>query len=177
MTETLKLSADTRRRIAGHIDRLGDADSQTAHNAERHLIRFGTNAVDALLIAAADPNPQVRYRAVWALGKSRQGRAFEVICALTEDADEAVRYDATRALGELGDLRAVPFLESLARRVTPKDNRWDPALSALKTLAESDAAWAAFVAHEWHEELADPREDIYTLEDGEPIDTVRRGAA
>ena len=138
MTETLKLSADTRHRIAGHIARLGDADSQIAHDAERRLIHFGAKAIEALLMAASDPNPQVRYRAVWALGKSRAERAFEVICALTEDADEAVRYDATRALGELGDRRAVPFLKSLARRVTPKDCRWDPALWALKKLKDTN---------------------------------------
>ncbi len=139
MTEPLKLTADTRRRIAGHIGRLGDTDKQTAYHAERRLIRFGAKAVEALLIAAAAPDPQVRYRAVWALGKSCESRALDVICALTEDADEAVRYDATRALGELGDLRAVPFLESLARRATPKDARWDPALGALKKLADGEA--------------------------------------
>ena len=138
MTESLKLSADTRRRIAGYIAYLGDADSRVAYNAERRLIRFGAKAVEALLIAATDPDPQVRFRAVWALGKSQASRAFEVICALTEDADEAVRYDATRALGELGDLRAVPFLESLARQVTPKDCRWDPAIGALKRLADAE---------------------------------------
>ena len=177
MTEPLKISADTGRRIAGHIARLGNADSQIAYSAERRLIRFGAKAVEALLAATTDPNPQVRYRAVWALGKSQSERVFEVICVLTEDADQAVRYDATRALGELGDPRAVPFLENLARQVTPKDNCWDAALSALKKLAESDTAWAAFIAREWQEELADPREDIYTLEDGEPIETVRPEAA
>jgi hypothetical protein len=41
--------------------------------------------------------------------------------------------------------------------------------------AEDDAgeAWVSGVAAEWAAELADPREDIYTLDDGEPIDASR----
>jgi hypothetical protein len=36
---------------------------------------------------------------------------------------------------------------------------------------EDDAgdAWMAGVAYEWADELSDPREDIYTMADGEPI--------
>ena len=36
----------------------------------------------------------------------------------------------------------------------------------------SDAAWARFVAEQWLDELADPREDIYTLRDGEPVNAA-----
>lgn len=40
---------------------------------------------------------------------------------------------------------------------------------------EDDAgvAWAQGVAREWSEELADPRQDIYTLDDGRPLDAPR----
>ncbi len=38
---------------------------------------------------------------------------------------------------------------------------------------EADAVWMQALAREWREELADPREDVYTLEDGEPIDAAR----
>ena len=31
-------------------------------------------------------------------------------------------------------------------------------------------AWISGIAHEWAEDLADVRQDIYTLEDGEPVD-------
>jgi hypothetical protein len=36
---------------------------------------------------------------------------------------------------------------------------------------EDDAgtSWAAGIAREWADELNDPRQDIYTLEDGEPV--------
>ena len=38
---------------------------------------------------------------------------------------------------------------------------------------EAGAAWTHGIAHEWAEELNDPREDIYTLEDGNPVDATR----
>jgi hypothetical protein len=33
--------------------------------------------------------------------------------------------------------------------------------------------WMAGVAHEWHDDLADPLQDIYTLNDGVPVDGAR----
>ena len=38
---------------------------------------------------------------------------------------------------------------------------------------DTGLAWADGVAREWHAELSDPREDIYTLADGEPVDESR----
>ena len=38
---------------------------------------------------------------------------------------------------------------------------------------EDEAAWMGGVAHEWREELSDPREEIYTLSDGESVDESR----
>jgi hypothetical protein len=38
---------------------------------------------------------------------------------------------------------------------------------------ETDAeerSWSALIAQEWAAELSDPREDVYTLADGEPVD-------
>ncbi len=39
---------------------------------------------------------------------------------------------------------------------------------------EDDAgpAWTRGIAREWGDELADPREDIYTLDDGEPLNAA-----
>lgn len=38
---------------------------------------------------------------------------------------------------------------------------------------EAGAAWMQGIAREWAAELSDPREDIYTLEDGTPVDAAR----
>jgi hypothetical protein len=35
---------------------------------------------------------------------------------------------------------------------------------------EAGAAWERGVSREWAEELRDPRQDIYTLQDGQPTD-------
>src|SRR5205823_11170429 len=72
----------------------------------------------------------VRFRAVWALGKTRDPRAYETILRLTDDPDERVRYDATLALGELGDMRAVePLLP-----IWLEDDVSRPAAMAIATL-------------------------------------------
>ena len=38
---------------------------------------------------------------------------------------------------------------------------------------EAGKAWESGVAREWKDELGDPREDIYTLDDGDPVDESR----
>ena len=38
---------------------------------------------------------------------------------------------------------------------------------------ETEASWMQGIAREWAAELADEREDIYTLQDGEPINEAR----
>ena len=34
---------------------------------------------------------------------------------------------------------------------------------------DAGTSWSNGISHEWREELADVRQDIYTLEDGEPV--------
>ena len=118
---TVEISADTRSRIERHIDDLASSDKATALPAERRLIRFGSKAVELLIEAANSVESQVRFRSVWALGKSRDERALPTILRLTKDLDGAVAYDAIMALGELGDMRAVPYLFELA--AMPNDER------------------------------------------------------
>lgn len=38
---------------------------------------------------------------------------------------------------------------------------------------ETGAVWMQGIAREWAAELEDPREDLYTLEDGKPVDATR----
>jgi len=44
-----------------------------------------------------------------------------------------------------------------------------------ETHASDQAAdnWMRAVSKEWAEELADPRQDLYTMEDGQPLDGAR----
>jgi len=38
---------------------------------------------------------------------------------------------------------------------------------------QADEIWMRAVASEWSEDLSDPRQDLYTLEDGQPLDGAR----
>jgi ectoine hydroxylase-related dioxygenase (phytanoyl-CoA dioxygenase family) len=35
---------------------------------------------------------------------------------------------------------------------------------------DAGAAWVTGISHQWADELADPRQDIYSLADGDPVD-------
>ena len=120
---TDEISADSRRRIARHIDDLGSDVETLAINAERHLIRYGARAVDALMQAALDsPNPQVRFRAVFALGKIGDSRALDCLMRCAQDSDPRVAHDAVVALGDLADPRAVTPLLELIDAVQEEEN-------------------------------------------------------
>lgn len=101
-------SPDRQRRIRRHIANLNSPDARTSERAEQYLIRYyGASALNELLEACDSRNPVVRFRAAWALGHTRDPRAFETLLRLTDDPDKGVRYDATLALGMLGDPRAL----------------------------------------------------------------------
>jgi hypothetical protein len=38
---------------------------------------------------------------------------------------------------------------------------------------EAGGSWTQGVSKEWVDDLSDPRQDIYTLQDGQPIDAAR----
>jgi HEAT repeat protein len=107
------------KQIQQHIENLDSADFDTSCRAEGYLIRYyGSRALVPLIWACGNPNATVRFRAVWALGQTLDPRAYEIILRLIDDPDQRVRYDATIALGILGDLRA---LEPLRRATLLED--------------------------------------------------------
>jgi HEAT repeat protein len=75
------------------------------------LADIGDPALPSLLEALKHPEWLVRLHAVEALGKSRSAEAVEpLLWVLFNDHDQAVREDVVRALGQLGDDRAMEFL-------------------------------------------------------------------
>ncbi|HKY61018.1 MAG TPA: M56 family metallopeptidase [Gemmatimonadota bacterium] len=73
----------------------------------------GTRAVQALAsVASSDPDPHTRGMAISALGKrDAEGRiAVPNLIALLGDREPGVRDAAARALGRIGDTRALPHL-------------------------------------------------------------------
>ena len=78
---------------------------------------------------------------------------------------------AIELFAEVDDTRLLQF--SLPMSVLPGKVR----VLILTTDSEIDdevyGAWMNGVSHEWAEELSDIRQDIYSLDDGEPVHAVR----
>lgn len=75
------------------------------------LAAIGESAMPALLESLAHTDWLVRLHAVEALGKTRSREVVQpLLTTLFNDADSAVREDAVRALGHIGDPQAVEFL-------------------------------------------------------------------
>lgn len=75
------------------------------------LAAIGDAAIPALLAALTHVEWLIRLHAIEALGKTKSTAAVEpLLFILFNDADSAIREDAIRALGEIGDGRAVEFL-------------------------------------------------------------------
>jgi HEAT repeat protein len=72
---------------------------------------MGEAALSSLLTALTHAEWLVRLHAVEALGKTKSPEAVNpLLSVLFNDRDRAVREDAVRALGQIGDARAVEFL-------------------------------------------------------------------
>ena len=84
-----------------------------------------------------------------------------------------VRRSALRAIELVGEVDDRQRLHAdVPESVRPGQVR----LIVLLPDAEEDTAgdiWARAVAREWLEELQDSQQDLYTLEDGQPVDAAR----
>lgn len=69
------------------------------------------NAISALIIAAKDGIPEVRFHAVVALGQIADGRAQKAIIDSLEDEEACIRMRAVMILGPIGDQEALSELE------------------------------------------------------------------
>ncbi|MDE3225431.1 MAG: HEAT repeat domain-containing protein [Nitrospirota bacterium] len=80
-------------------------------DAAQALVAIGQPAVPHLLVALKHEEWVVRLHAVEALGWLKSSESVETLLwLLFNDQDQAIREDAVRALGEIGDARAVDFL-------------------------------------------------------------------
>lgn len=91
------------------------SDAVAAGRPEDYAPRW-TPIVDALLrLLAHDPEALVRADAAVALGLIRDPRAVEPLMACLDGEDNRVRESAARALGDIGDERALSALERTAK--------------------------------------------------------------
>lgn len=100
----------------GLIESLRGADDWRARRraALRLVHHRNGEALQALIDALGDRDPQVRHAAVVALGDFGEPAAVDVLCRprLLEDAAPEIRWATVRALGLLGDLSIVNVLSS-----------------------------------------------------------------
>jgi HEAT repeat protein len=98
------------------IPLLQDKVKAVREEAAATLAAIGDPAIPSLLDALRHEDWLVRLHAVESLGKARSHRAVEpLLSVLFNDRDSAVREDAVRALGEIGDPTAVDYLFTAMR--------------------------------------------------------------
>ncbi len=101
-------SADT---VEALISLLQDKVKAVREESATALAAIGDAAIPCLVQALKHDDWLVRLHAVESLGKARSPRAVEpLLSVLFNDRDSAVREDAVRALGEIGDAQAVGHL-------------------------------------------------------------------
>jgi len=97
--------------VASLVPLLQDNVKAVREETSTALAAIGEAAVPSLLAALTHAEWLVRLHAVEALGKTRSPEAVDpLLTVLFNDRDRAVREDAARALGQIGDARAVEFL-------------------------------------------------------------------
>jgi HEAT repeat protein/lysophospholipase L1-like esterase len=117
--------------------------------AAEQLGRIGRAArpsVPELIEAVSDPRPDVRWRAVWALGQIGPDAALAVPALTTALKDADLRWRAAEALGEIGPKAAAAVPDLVPLLDDPSSNvRWRVA-TALGTIAAPRAAPALAAA-------------------------------
>jgi len=104
------------RAIEPLIPLLQDKVKAVREEATTALAEIGDPALPSLLEALKHSEWLVRLHAVEALGKSCSAEAVEpLLWVLFNDHDQAIREDTVRALGQLGDSRAMEFLVTIMK--------------------------------------------------------------
>jgi HEAT repeat protein len=93
------------------IPLLQDKVKAVREEAATALAAIGDAAIPCLLLALTHEDWLVRLHAVESLGKARSPLAVDpLLSVLFNDRDSAVREDAVRALGDIGDAKAIDHL-------------------------------------------------------------------
>jgi HEAT repeat protein len=97
------------------VGSLGDEDPNIAYASAYALIDIGKPAVDPLIEALKDDNPQVRSFAALALGEIRDKKAMKPLLEILADPSPKVRMNVAYSLGEIGAVEAVEPLIKLLK--------------------------------------------------------------
>jgi HEAT repeat protein len=117
--------------LAPLVKALGDANGTVSDTAQQSLVRVGANSVPALtplLAVSEDATAYYAVRTLAAIGNP----AYDAVAAAAQSGKPSARWAAV-TLGELGDPRAKPILESL--QSSPDANTSQAAKDALSKIS------------------------------------------
>jgi len=109
---------------------LKDQDKQVRQTAVQSLLRIGPAAADILVAALKEESEEIRQGAYWVLIKLGP-HVIETLIAALNDESEEIRLAIARALGQIGDPRAVVPLISLFQ-----DLDWSVRRDAYKSITK-----------------------------------------
>lgn len=117
------------------FDEIREEDWWSRERVFDALVELGVPRVgERLLVYLEDDSPLVRRFAIFGLLRLRDPRTLPALLRhAASDDDWWVREQATQAIAELGDPRAIPYLEVLVR------DRWDLRVAALEALESMQA--------------------------------------
>lgn len=133
---------DERRYLAGDING-HDIHSTPAESAADALVEIGTPAVPALMKAVRDPDPDVRSRSVYALGRIGDPRAVDTLVRAMRDRDRDVRLTAAIWTHQTDE----KLLDATIRALNDRDEavRWE-ASKNMQSYADNPRALAPMIA-------------------------------
>jgi hypothetical protein len=97
------------------------------------------DVIEELIRETSDSDPLIRKAAASALGDYRIVHAVEALLLLLRDANAKVRLSAIRALGEIGDTRAIPYLTKILCTEEEHGGFRSEAVTALSKIKHDDA--------------------------------------
>jgi HEAT repeat protein len=109
-------------------------------------------------MCASDPSDEIRYHATIALGYLGDSSALDTLLgALEKSPSQAIQAVLAQAIGEIGDKRAVPALERIARDTKRDDLSRSRAVFALGMIGQvADHAWNADLKRAYNFTVATP---------------------
>ncbi len=105
-----KLSLVQKEKIEADIALLAGPDDDARYKAIHRLGRRKGHVVEYLVKATASPNLEVRFGAIFALGRIHDPRTFPVLLQMTTDPYWDIRWDAYAYMGKIDKERALPIL-------------------------------------------------------------------
>jgi len=105
-------------KIEIYINHLGSDSLELRDLALDGLMQLGQKAVPSLIASLKNNNPTIRYFSAYILGKVGDYTAIEPLMLALRDESSDVRVGAVFALHFIGDERAIPELERIAKHDT-----------------------------------------------------------